>query len=118
MGVDRLTTVTRRFYFQAVHSLTKGSHCENTHGHGYFLEITARDIAPIELDKAYRDRIEPHVHARRLLKELEPSTGEHLVDWIHDRLNETHLKKNILAVALQETYKNRFVSAQTERRFV
>ena len=118
MGVNRLTTVTRRFYFQAVHSLTKGSHCENTHGHGYFLEITARELTPLELDKVYREKIEPHVHGRRLSKELEPSTGEHLVDWIHERLDETPLKKNILAVALQETRKNRFVSSHTEDKYV
>lgn len=118
MGLNHLTTVTRRFYFQSVHALVSGEHREKTHGHGYFLEITARDLTPLELDRVYHAQIEPHVHGRRLAKELEPSTGEHLVDWIHDRLNETPFKKNILAVSLQETRKNRFVSTQTERRFV
>ena len=46
------------------------------------------------------------------------ATGEVIVDWIHDQLESTGLKGKIFSVALQETRKNRFVSARSDQRAI
>lgn len=115
MGV---ITLTRRYFFQSVHALVAGSRIESLHGHGYHLEVTSIDSSPDEIDEVYEQSIEPWLHGKHLKDELQPSTGEHLVDWIHQQFLKSDLKDRIKAVALQETAKNRFVSSWTEKTFV
>ena len=102
-------TWTRRYSFQSVHSLNSGMLKERRHGHQYYLEVTfdGREIDAI--DSYVAENILSKLHAREV-KEISPSTGECIVDWIHARLREGPVGGRIRAVALQETRKNRFVS--------
>lgn len=111
-------TITRRYAFHSVHSLVTGVHREKRHGHQYYLEVcfAGRDVAAI--DQIVEAEILPHVHGRELRGELEPATGEHLVEWVHARLNASPVGPAIVACALQETRKNRFVSAASEPTYV
>lgn len=102
-------TWTRRYAFQSVHKLD----FERTHGHQYFLEVTftgAVDSADAEVA-----RVLDRLHGKDL-GFLEPASGEHIVDWIHGELKP--LGPRLKAVALQETRKNRFVSALSEAKYV
>lgn len=120
-----MTTVTRRYRFQAVHSLYIGIYRELKHGHDFYLEITVdllnsslRDLVA-DLDGFVNDSVLPDVHGRELNRFLEPATGENLTEWIHNRLLTCEkLRHQIKAVAIQETRKNRFISSQSEVRFV
>ncbi|MGE0526875.1 MAG: 6-carboxytetrahydropterin synthase [Bdellovibrionales bacterium] len=118
-----LTTWTRRFHFQCVHTLQTGAHSERLHGHWYELEVSSRADGPVtraHADMIVASQILNHVHGQDLSAVLAPSvaTGETLVEWIHARLQATELGTQVLAVALQETRKNRFISAASEARFV
>lgn len=117
-GPMGMMTLTRRYFFQSVHALTEGARIESTHGHGYHLEITGENVSPDEIDAVYEELIQPRLHGKRLVGELEPSTGEHIVDWIHDQLLKSAVADRVRGVALQETAKNRFVSSKTETKFV
>lgn len=110
-------TWTRRYSFQSVHSLNSGALKERLHGHHYHLEITftGRDIN--EVDEWIENQLLAKVHGVEL-KELQPSTGENIVNWIHDELLKTFLAPRLKAVALQETRKNRFISTLSESRYV
>lgn len=108
---------TRRYSFKSVHSLNSGALRERAHGHQYFLEVTFAGRGIDEVDEIVSSRILSRLHAREL-GELSPSTGEHIVDWIHQLLLETPLRGRLKAVALQETRKNRFISALSEDRYV
>jgi len=109
-------TWTRRYSFQSVHSLNSTVLRERVHGHQYLLEVTfTGDVN--ETDSIVQREILFRLHAREL-SFLEPATGEHIVDWIHERLLKTSLSTRLKAVALQETRKNRFVSARSELRYV
>ncbi len=110
-------TWTRRYSFRSVHSLDSTVLRERTHGHQYFLEVTCAGRAVDEIDGVIQTEILDQLHGRELAA-LNPSTGEHLVDWIHERLGKTILAPRLKAVALQETRKNRFVSALSEVRYV
>ena len=107
---------TRRYAFQSVHSLSSGARQERLHGHAYFVELsfTGREIDGADAAMAPVLR---ELHGREL-RFLRHSTGECLVDWIHERLLSTPFAPRLRAVALQETRKNRFVSARSERRYV
>ena len=109
-------TTTRRYSFQSVHALHVGVHRERRHGHQYFLEVSFSGCEVSQVDSEIGG-ILSRLHGFELTGELEPATGEHLVEWIHSRLSPglgSHLK----AVALQETRKNRFISSASEARFV
>lgn len=108
-------TWTRRYSFQSVHSLDVGVMRERKHGHRYHLEITfgSRDINRI--DKIVESAVLQRLHGREVL-EIHPSTGENIVEWIDKTLRAEGA--DILAVALQETRKNRFVSSLSEARYV
>jgi 6-pyruvoyl-tetrahydropterin synthase len=108
---------TRRYSFQSVHALHAGALVERAHGHQYFLEVSfeGRDIDAV--DAVVEPLVANHLHARELL-EIQPSTGEAIVEWIDHRLRETSIAPRLRAVALQETRKNRFVSAKTESKYV
>ncbi len=108
---------TRRYSFQSVHSLNVGAVTEHQHGHQYFLEVSfsGRDIDTV--DRIVRESILESLHARELTA-INPSTGECIADWIHERLNTTAIAPRLTGVALQETRKNRFVSARTEAKYV
>lgn len=110
-------TWTRRYSFRSVHQLNSGVLRERTHGHQYFLEVTCTGGAVDEIDRVVEENILDRLHGRELV-ELNPSTGEHIVDWIHDRLAKTTIAHRLKAVALQETRKNRFISALSEARYV
>jgi 6-pyruvoyl-tetrahydropterin synthase len=108
---------TRRYSFQSVHSLKAGAHVESLHGHQYFLEVSfdGRDIDAVDA-VVEREVLKP-LHAREV-EDIRPSTGECIVDWIDNRLRQSNIGARIIAVALQETRKNRFVSAHTESKYV
>ena len=108
---------TRRYSFQSVHALNSGVLRERKHGHHYELEVSfeGRDIDGV--DAVVKQLVLDRLHAREITV-IPHSTGEALVNWIHERLAESTLGKSIRAVALQETRKNRFVSARTEAFYV
>ena len=112
-----LTATTRRFSFRSVHSLNTGAHQEKVHGHQYFLEVSFKDIAHADLAAKVEQTVLSRLHGHDLTEFAGPATGEILVEWIHERLSEV-LPTQILAVALQETRKNRFVSARSDRRWI
>lgn len=111
-------TATRRYTFQAVHALHVGVHREHLHGHSYGLEVSYRGAGQSEIDAAVESLILRELHGRELGGELDPATGEVIVEWIHQRLGSSPVGPKIVAVALQETRKNRFVSARSEAAFV
>lgn len=108
---------TRRYSFQSVHSLDSGPLRERHHGHHYLLEVSFTGNDVNFADSVVEDLIARELHAREL-SALNPSTGEHIVDWVHGRLAVGPLGSRLRAVALQETRKNRFVSAMSEERYV
>ena len=108
---------TRRYTFQSVHNLNLGLVEERRHGHQYFLEVTFSGRRIDEMDKIVNEKILSRLHAREL-HDLSPSTGEHIVDWIHEQLLQTSAASCLKAVALQETRKNRFVSALSDSDYV
>jgi 6-pyruvoyl-tetrahydropterin synthase len=120
---EPLIVCTRRYGFQAVHRLVVGLHKERLHGHHYDLEVSLASGGDQILTGALEDLVESLVidrlHGRDLTKIVNPATGENLVNWIDEKLRqEPRLACRLRAVALQETRKNRFVSAKSEARFV
>jgi len=113
-----VSTTTRRYSFKSVHALHVGLHRERKHGHEYDLEVTFAGADTRAVDEQVEALILARVHGHELTGELEPATGEVLVDWIHAELLRSPLSVCVLAVALQETRKNRFVSSKSEARFV
>ena len=113
-----LSAVTRSYWFKSVHALHVGLHRERTHGHEYGLEVSFRGCPAADVDAEVAVSVMPSLHGRELGGELNPATGEVLVEWIHRRLLAGPLAAHILAVCLQETRKNRFVSSLSEARFV
>lgn len=111
-------TWTRRYRFGAVHSLSTGAHRERLHGHGFAVEVTFAGVHPRQLEREVRRSVLERLHARDLNRFLDPATGEALVEWIHRELALTAAGPHIKAVCLQETDKNRFVSGQSEPRYV
>lgn len=110
-------TVTRRYAFRSVHALLVGEHRERRHGHAYGLEITcSAGVDGDRLDQLVLERVLARLHGRELGQELEPATGEVIVEWIDERLRASGVAP--LAVCLQETRKNRFASARSELRHV
>lgn len=107
---------TRRYPFQSVHALHAGAVVERAHGHQYFLEVSfdGRDIDGA--DQVVETLIS-RLHATEI-KEISPSTGEMIVEWIDTQLRGGPLAPRLRAVALQETRKNRFVSHRTEAKYV
>lgn len=106
----------RRYVFQSVHSLKH--HLERRHGHHYALEVSFRaeagwDTADRSVQKVILDRL----HAREI-EVVSHATGENIVNWIHDQLANSPLGPHLVAVALQETRKNRFVSGCSDRNYV
>lgn len=109
---------TRRFLFRSVHSLQSGPRKERRHGHQYYLEVTTTGDS-WSIDGLVREKILKALDGRDLTGFIEPATGEVLVEWIHDQLNRVTIPDSqVLAVALQETRKNRFVSSNSDSRYV
>lgn len=104
---------TRRYPFQAVHKLDVPQARERTHGHEYFLEVSFSGSVDA-IDRAVAPVLE-RLHGKDL-RFLAPASGEHIADWIHEQLSV--LGPKLKAVALQETRKNRFISARSELRYV
>lgn len=113
-----LSTTTRRYSFKSVHALHVGVHRERTHGHEYNLEVTFAGAPAHAVDEQVEALVSAQLHGRELGGELDPATGEVLVDWVHRKLVSGPLASCVLAVAIQETRKNRFVSSLSEARFV
>lgn len=106
----------RRYPFQAVHSLEH--HLERRHGHQYYLEIGFLPDAGWKLaDQCVQSTVIDRLHAREI-DVVDHATGEKIVNWIHSQLQQTQLGPFIVSVALQETRKNRFISAQTDLKYV
>ena len=113
-----LVASTRRFSFRGVHSLNNGVHREKCHGHHYFLEVSFHKCTLAQIETEVREKVTSVLDARELNQVIEPATGEVIVEWIHQRLNSGALAGKILGVALQETRKNRFVSARSDARLI
>ncbi len=113
-----LTARTRRFSFRSVHCLLTGLRKERRHGHQYCLEVTTSGDS-WSVDGLVKEKIIKALDGRDLTGFIEPATGEVLVEWIHAQLDAVPLPEaEIVAVALQETRKNRFVSARSDERYV
>ncbi len=108
-------TFTSRYVFQSVHRLPAVN--ENKHGHHFYLELSYRGADKAVADQSYREFVEPHFHGREV-RVVEPPTGEKMVEWIHAQLLKSPLAPFLVAVALQETEKNRYISSRSEVAFV
>jgi 6-pyruvoyl-tetrahydropterin synthase len=108
-----LSAVTKRYSFRAVHSLTEGEHREKFHGHQYFLEVSFQRASLSEVDSTVQEKILEVLDGHDLTSRIAPATGEVIVEWIHRELENSPLRGKLLGVTLQETRKNRFVSAKS-----
>ncbi len=108
-----LIATTTRFSFRGTHSLITGARKEKRHGHQYYLEVTTAPRDQALAQNEVEVKILPELDRHDLTKLVTHSTGEWLVEWIYDRLQTTPLQGKILALALQETRKNRFVSGRS-----
>ena len=106
---------TRRYAFQSVHHLDAGAVRERRHGHEYLLEVSFTGLSIDYVDEVVGLAVLKQLHGRELTQ-ISPASGEKIVDWAHDQL--VVLGDGLVAVALQETQKNRFVSAKSEARYV
>jgi 6-pyruvoyl-tetrahydropterin synthase len=113
-----LIATTRRFSFRGVHSLLSGTHKEKVHGHEYFLEISFHSCPRRHIEREVQTRILSQLDGRDLTSSVTPATGEVLVEWIDRQLRESPVGPCVVGVALQETRKNRFVSALSDVRVV
>ncbi len=108
-----MTVLTQTFRLRGVHFLYDPNHAEPKHGHEYFLEVsvkaeTGRDVLQEIVD---REVIKKWDKKNWCEMKVQQATGERLVEEFDRILRKTELKKNLVAVALKETKKNRFVSA-------
>ncbi len=108
-----LSATTKRYSFRGVHSLTSGFYLEKYHGHQYFVEVSFEKCLLADVDRVVTEKILNVLDGHDLTKNISPATGEVIVEWIHSQLDGTPLRAKILGVALQETRKNRFVSARS-----
>ena len=106
---------TRRYSFQSVHRLRAVG--ERRHGHQYHLELSFRGRDIDAIDAEVNRLVLLPFHGREISDLGEP-TGENIVNAIHARLLNSSVGPRICGVCLQETRKNRFVSALTESRYV
>lgn len=108
-----LMATTRRYMFRSVHFLDAGDHREKIHGHQFSLEVSFEHAEIAEVDRVVNEKVVAALDAHDITRVLSPATGENIVEWIHAQLSDSPLAKNILGVAIQETRKNRFVSARS-----
>jgi 6-pyruvoyl-tetrahydropterin synthase len=113
-----MTAVTQRFTFRSVHSLNSGTLRERCHGHQFHLEVSVAPLAAGDLAATVESQVLRQLDGRNLNGLLPEATGETLVEWIQQCLEQTELAPHLLAVALQETRKNRFVSARSDLRWI
>lgn len=107
-------THTRRYVFQSVHRLNALN--EGKHGHHFYLELSFK-TGNIELaDQCFKDYVATKLHAKEI--PIAPASGENIAEWIHNELLRSPLGPDLVAVALQETDKNRYLSSRSEARFV
>jgi 6-pyruvoyl-tetrahydropterin synthase len=108
--------LNRRYLFQAVHSLKH--HLERRHGHHYALEVSFHAAAGWKVaDQSVQQAVLARLHAREI-DVVDAATGENIVNWIHRQLASTPLGPHLVAVALQETRKNRFISGDSDPDYV
>src|SRR4051812_43814317 len=113
-----LTALTRRYSFRGVHSLTTGVHREKLHGHQYYLEVSFRGLPEEEVSRLVETEVIAQLDGRDLTAQIFPATGEKIVEWIDERLRASPIGTQILAVCLQETRKNRFISRRSHVWFI
>lgn len=104
---------TRRYSFRSIHHLDVGARTEKVHGHQYFLEVSFERAEVSVVDRIVEEKILSRLDGHDASAVISPSTGENIVEWIHSELATTPLARNLIGVALQETRKNRFVSARS-----
>jgi 6-pyruvoyl-tetrahydropterin synthase len=120
-----VVTKTRSFTFRCVHELNSGPRREVRHGHEYKLEVTWRaadvdtdsdvDVVAASVSDAVLGLVLNKLDRHDLTGLIEPATGEVIVEWIHTQLRDT---PGIVAIAIQETLKNRFISSGSDLRYV
>jgi hypothetical protein len=110
-----MTVLTKSFRLRGVHFLYDPNHNEPKHGHEYFLEVSVRA-------EVGRDRLQAVVEKEIVnvwdkqdwtKMDLQQASGELLVEEFDRRLRDSQIAKDLIAVALKETKKNRFVSARS-----
>lgn len=113
-----VTLTHRRYSFRSVHSLTTGERKEQRHGHQYYLEVGFNNCPVQQIDQVVETQILNLLDRREINRVLPVSTGEVLVEWVHQRLLDSPIGNCVAVVAVQETRKNRFVSAKTDARWL
>lgn len=113
-----LVATTQRFSFRAVHSLHTGSRLEPRHGHQFFVEISYPSAAGAEVESVFKKQLGTRLDGQDLRLLVPVVSGEMLVEWIHEQLIQALSPEKILAVAIQETRKNRFLSARSDARWI
>lgn len=114
-----MALTTFKIYFRISHSLPQLGEVEK-HGHSISLELSFR-YKPSASDKSshwLKWRSEIRSRLIKLQRELDgnwiddylnPATSENLLLYIYKKLNERGESEGLVALALQETSKNRFV---------
>ena len=107
-----MATTTFRIYFRISHSLPQLGEVEK-HGHSMSLEATFKNPNADWLQwrsaiKAQLKRLEIELDGNWIDDYLEPATSENLLLFIFKKMNEWKIE-GLVALALQETSKNRFV---------
>jgi 6-pyruvoyl-tetrahydropterin synthase len=110
-----VTHRTLCYRFRSVHQLDSGPQREQRHGHEYRLEVTSELTSTETLDRGVKSLILPALDKKDLTGVISPATGEVIVEWIESKLREL---PGLVAVAVQETRKNRFISSGSDRRYV
>jgi 6-pyruvoyl-tetrahydropterin synthase len=109
---------TRRFSFRAVHHLNVGVHREATHGHQYFVELSASPETLPAVSELFTSQILPRLEGHDICQVISPATGEAIVEWIDNEFKVLGAASSILGIALQETRKNRFISRRTAEQLL
>lgn len=103
---------THRFTVRLQHSLPAEPYPEIRHGHSCDIEVSLdRPFSANDVDVIWEKVVQP-LDGNVLNKILHQATGERLVDWIFGELEASGLGTTLQAVAIQETPKNRFISAR------
>ncbi len=123
--------LTKRYHFQAVHSLGAEPYVERLHGHEFSLSVRVQcrpgmrhadrivnqpDKFISQLDSFLDEHVLARLHGKDLGEIVEPATGENLVIWISEQFEKFEHYREVLDLELQETQKNRFRILLNEAR--
>ena len=101
-------SITKRYLFQSLHTLSEPPAIETKHGHHYYLEVSFAGCSVDQIDRVYQDKIYSLLQGRILNMVINPPTGENLAKWIFSQFCASPVTPHVQGVAIQETAKNRF----------